>query len=94
LSKLTKELEKQFTSNFRSTYTRLASIEELKACTQKGDESLRSYIQHRSIIKNSAKDVFEERAINAFVLGLRRLDFIEEMGRNKPRTVSELMDFV
>jgi hypothetical protein len=26
------ELEKQFTNNFRSTYTRPASIEEVKAC--------------------------------------------------------------
>jgi hypothetical protein len=42
--------------------------------------------------KNSAEDVSEERAIDAFVLGLRHSDFIEEMGRTKPRTVSELMD--
>jgi hypothetical protein len=49
LSKLPKEsignwneLEKQFTRNFRSTYTWPSSIEELKACTQKSNESLRS----------------------------------------------------
>jgi hypothetical protein len=57
LSKLPKEsigkwneLEKQFISNFRSSYTWPTLIEELKACTQKSGESLRSYIQHWSII--------------------------------------------
>jgi hypothetical protein len=53
---------------------------------------LRSYIQRWIIKKNSAEDVSEERAIDAFVLGLRRSHFIEEMGRTKQRTISELMD--
>jgi hypothetical protein len=38
------KLTKQFTSNFSSTYKRPASIEEVKACTQKHNESLHSYI--------------------------------------------------
>jgi hypothetical protein len=59
---------------------------------QKSDKSLRSYIQHWSIIKKLAEDVSKERAIEAFILGLRRSDFVEEMGRTKPRTVSELID--
>jgi hypothetical protein len=99
LSKLPKEsigswneLEKQFTRYFRSTYTRPTSIEEFKACMQKSDESLRAYIQHWSIIKKSAEDVSEEQAIDAFVLSLPRLDFVEEMDRTKLRTISELMD--
>jgi hypothetical protein len=83
---------KQFTSNFKSTYKRLASIEEVKACIQQHNETLRSYIQRWSIIKNSAVEVSDERAIDAFALGLRRGDLVEEMGRIKPRTVSELMD--
>jgi hypothetical protein len=36
------ELTKQFTSNFKSTYKRPASIEEVKACVQQHNESLRS----------------------------------------------------
>jgi hypothetical protein len=67
LSKLAKEtigswdeLTKQFTSNSRSTYKRLASLEEIKACTQKYNESLRSYIQRWSIIKKPAEDVSDE----------------------------------
>jgi hypothetical protein len=86
------ELTKQFTSNFKSTYKRPASIEEVKACVQQRNETLRSYIQRWSIIKNSAVEVSDKRAIDAFTLGLRRGDLVEEMGRIKPKTVSDLMD--
>jgi hypothetical protein len=86
------ELTKQFTSNLKSTYKRPASIEEVKACVQQCNETLRLYIQRWSIIKNSAVEVSDERAIDAFTLGLRRGDLVEEMGRIKPKTVSDLMD--
>jgi hypothetical protein len=59
---------------------------------QKKDETLRSYIQRWIVIKNLAKDVTDERAIDAFSAGLRRSDLVEEIGRTKPRTVSELME--
>jgi hypothetical protein len=48
------ELESQFVRNFRSTYKRPASLEEIKPCMQKKEETLRSYIQRWSVIKNSA----------------------------------------
>jgi hypothetical protein len=99
LSKLEKEnirnwedLMKQFTSNFRSIYKRPTSIEEVKACVQQRDETLRTYIQRWSLIKNSAVEVSDERAIDAFIIGLRPRDLVEEMGRIKPKTVSDLMD--
>jgi hypothetical protein len=59
---------------------------------QKKDETLRSYIQCWSVIKNSAEDVSDERAIDAFSAGLHHLDLVEEIGRAKPRIVSELME--
>jgi hypothetical protein len=86
------ELTKQFTSNFKSTYKRPTSIDEVKACIQHRNESLRSYIQRWSIIKNLAVDVSDERAIDAFTLGLQQGDLVEEMGRIKPNTISNLMD--
>jgi hypothetical protein len=99
LSKLEKEtigsweeLTKQFTSNFKLTYKRPASIEEVKAYIQQRNETLRAYIQRWSIIKNSAVEVSDERAIDAFTLRLRRGDLVEEMGRIKAKTVSDLMD--
>jgi hypothetical protein len=88
------ELTKQFTSNFKLTYKRPASIEEVKACVQQRGETLRTYIQRWSIIKNSAVEVSDERAIDAFIVGLRRGDLVEEMGSIKPKTVSDLMDVV
>jgi hypothetical protein len=65
------ELTKQFTSNFKSTYKQPASIEEVKTCVQQRNETLRLYIQRWSIIKNSTVKVSDERAIDAFTLGLR-----------------------
>jgi hypothetical protein len=65
------ELTKQFTSNFKSTYKRPTSIEEVKACVQQRNETLRAYIQRWSIIKNLAVKVSDERAIDAFTLGLQ-----------------------
>jgi hypothetical protein len=74
-------------SNFKLMYKRPASIEEVKACVQQRNKTLRSYIQRWSIIKNSVVEVSDERAIDAFTLRLRRGDLVEEMGRIKPKTV-------
>jgi hypothetical protein len=59
---------------------------------QRRDETLCSYIQWWSIIKNSAEDISDERAVDAFSAGLHRSDLVEELGRAKPKTVSELME--
>jgi hypothetical protein len=59
---------------------------------QRKDETLRSYIQRWSIIKNSAEDFSDEQAVDAFSAGLLRSDLVEELGRTKPKTVSELME--
>jgi hypothetical protein len=67
-------------------------LEEVKACVQKKSKTLRSYIQRWSIIKNSAEDISDERAIDAFLAGLRRADLVEEIGRTRPTTVAELME--
>jgi hypothetical protein len=67
-------------------------LEEVKSCVQRRDETLCSYIQCWSVIKNSAEDISDERAIDAFSAGLHRSDLVEEVGRIKPRTVSELME--
>jgi hypothetical protein len=49
-------------------------------------------MQQWSVIKNSAKDVSDEQAVDAFITGLHRPEFIEEMGIIRPKKVSELMD--
>jgi hypothetical protein len=67
-------------------------LEEVKSCIQKRDKTLRSYIQRWSVIKNSAEDTSDEREIDAFSARLHRSDLVEEIGRIKPRAVSELME--
>src|SRR4051812_16749573 len=52
-----------FIENFKSTYKRPASLEELRACKQGTRESLRAYIQRWTILKNSAEDISDESAI-------------------------------
>jgi hypothetical protein len=84
--------EDVFVKNFRSTCKKPASLEELRACRQKPDEPMRKYIQRWNIIKNSAENISDERAIDAFVAGVRRGDFVEDLGRTNPRTVSALME--
>jgi hypothetical protein len=69
-----------------------ASIEELRACVQKASEPVRAYLQRWSITKKSAENISDERAIDAFNNGLRRKDFVEELGRVRLKTISELMD--
>jgi hypothetical protein len=44
------------------------------------------------MIKNSVEDVSDERAVDAFSAGLRHSDLVEELGRAKPKIVSELME--
>ncbi|KAK1663298.1 hypothetical protein QYE76_051457 [Lolium multiflorum] len=84
--------EDVFVKNFRSTCKKPASLEELRACRQKPDEPMRKYIQRWNIIKNSAENISDERAIDAFVAGVRRGDFVEDLGRTNPKTVSALME--
>src|SRR3954462_11289622 len=72
------EIAYGFIRNFKGTSKRPASIEELRACTQRTGESIRSYILRWSNTKNSASHISEERAIDAFRDGVKRQDFKEE----------------
>src|ERR1043165_2655866 len=79
-----------FIENFKSTYKRSASLEELRACKQGTRETLRAYIQRWTILKNSAEDISDESAIDAFRRGLQRVEFKEQLGQMKVRTLARL----
>src|SRR3954465_6481082 len=53
-----------FIENFKSTYNRPASLEELRACKQGTRESLLAYIQRWTILKNSVEDISDENMID------------------------------
>src|SRR3954464_13674145 len=61
-------------------------------CRQKSDESMRSYVARFTKILNEVINVSTDRAINAFSEGIRRESHIEELGRRKPQTITELME--
>src|SRR4051812_13793758 len=44
-----------FIENFKSTYKRPASLEDLRACKQGTRETLRAYIQRWTILKNQQR---------------------------------------
>src|SRR3954469_15223317 len=71
------ELAYSFIRNFKGTSKRPASIEELRACTQRTGESIRLYILRWSNTKNSTAHISEERAIEDFKDGIKRQDFKE-----------------
>jgi hypothetical protein len=87
-----RQFRSAFIENFKSTYKRPTSLEELRACRQGSRESLRAYIQRWTILKNSAKDVSDESAIDAFRRGLQRIDFKEQLGQMKVRTLARLLE--
>src|ERR1041384_1109078 len=81
-----------FIENFKSMYKRPASLEELRACKQGTRETLRAYIQRWTILKNSAEDISDESAIDAFRRGLQRVEFKEQLGQMKVRTLTRLLE--
>src|SRR3954466_3483911 len=64
--------ERLFIQNFKSTCKKPASIEQLKACTQKNGETVRAYLQRWGLIKNSTEHISDERAIDVFIAGVPR----------------------
>ena len=53
---------------------------------------MRAYIQRWTILKNSAEDISHESAIDAFRRGLQRIDFKEQLGQMKVRTLARLLE--
>lgn len=86
------ELECDFEKNFRATCKRPASIEELRSRRQDKGETIHSYIQRWTTLKNSATDISEESVIWAFMEGVRRSALREEFGRQKPKTIGKMME--
>jgi hypothetical protein len=85
------EFRQAFIANFRGTSRRPTSFEELCLCVQRTGENLRSYISRWISLRNMAKNISPERAIDAFRDGLIRRDFKEELGHCKPKIVDHLM---
>jgi hypothetical protein len=86
------DLVDAFVKNFQATYKRPVGIEELRHWQQKPKESMRVYIGHFTKLLNDADDISVDGAIDAFSDGIRRESYIEELGRKKPKTITQLME--
>src|ERR1041385_8975571 len=86
------QFREAFIENFKSTYKRPTSLEELRACKQGTRETLQAYIQRWTILKNSAEDISDESAIDALRRGLKRIVFKEQLGQMKVRTLARLLE--
>src|SRR3954467_12683033 len=53
---------------------------------------MRSYVARFTKILKEAVSISVDRAVNAFREGIRQESHIEELGRRKPKTVTELME--
>src|SRR3954464_1677496 len=53
---------------------------------------MRSYVARFTKVLNEAINVSADRAIDAFGEGIQQESHIEELGRRKPQTVTELME--
>ena len=80
-----------FIKNFLEAYKRPASFEQLRACKQRADETLREYIQRWTLLRNSAERISEYNAIYVFTRGVYRLELKETLGRIKPKTIAHLI---
>ena len=80
-----------FIKNFKPLCERPKSFEELRACVQRSDERLRSYIRRWTEIRNSVGVISEDMAMDAFIMGLARRDLKEALGRKKPTSVASLL---
>src|SRR3954466_16059150 len=86
------QFREAFIEDFKSTYKRPASLKKLRACKQGTRESLWAYIQRWTILKNSAEDISDESAIDAFRRGLQHIDFKGQLGQMKVRTLAWLLE--
>src|SRR6185369_5658854 len=85
------DFRRDFIKNFEPLCERPKTFEELRACKQRSDETLRSYIRRWTEIRNSVGTISEDRAMDAFTQGLARKDFREALGREKPSSLAQLI---
>ena len=86
------DLLEAFVKNFQATYKRHVGIKEIRLRKQKSKEPMRAYVARFTKLLNSAVNVLADRAIDAFSDSIRRERHIKELGRLKPKTITELIE--
>ena len=74
------DLCKVFVANFKGTYERALTYNDLRAVRQKPDETLRRYIQRFSQVRSKIPNIPDSHAIAAFREGVTNHRMLEKLG--------------
>ena len=83
-----------FEGNFKGTYVRPGNSWDLRNCKQQPAETLRDFARRFSKQRTELPHIPDHDVILAFVSGTTCKELVRELGRNRPKTVDELMDIV
>ena len=83
-----------FEGNFKETYICPSNSWDLSKCKQKCGESLQEYARRFSKQGTELPHIPDHDVLQPFVSGTACKDLVQELGRNRPQTVDELMDIV
>ena len=87
------ELCKCFVANFKGTYERGLTYNDLRAVRQKPGETLRRYIQRFSQVRNKIPNIPDSHVISAFKEGVTNHRMLEKLGiHDKLTSVVKLFD--
>jgi hypothetical protein len=84
------DLVHTFVGNFQGMYVRPGNSWDLRACTQKPDESLRDFIRCISKRCTELPSVAQSEIVHAFLEGMTCRDLVRELGRSPPIDSNEL----
>jgi hypothetical protein len=85
-------LVRTFVGNFQGTYVRPGNSWDLRACTQKPDESLWDFIRRFSKRCTELPSVAQSEIMHAFLKGMTCFDLVRELGQSPPVDSNELFD--
>jgi hypothetical protein len=86
------DLVRTFVGNFQGTYVRPGNSWDLRACTQKPDESLRDFIRCFSKCCTELSSVAQSKIVHAFLEGTTYRELVRKLGRSPPVDSNELFD--
>jgi hypothetical protein len=86
------DLVHTFVGNFQGTYMRPGNSWDLRACTQKPDESLRGFIRRFSKRCTELLSVAQSEIVHAFLEGTTCRYLVCKLGRSPPVDSNELFD--
>jgi hypothetical protein len=86
------DLVRTFVGNFQGTYVRPGNSWDLRACTQKPDESLRDFIRRFSKRCTKLPSIAQSEIMHAFLEGTTCRDLVRELGCSPLVDSNELFD--